>query len=276
VPAVVAATVALVGPAARSQDGPAVRATGGPALASTVLAGLPVKGRAPKTGYSRDAFGPAWADVDRNGCDTRNDILKRDLTQRVVRPHTHGCVVIGGLLADPYTRTVIRFAKADASAVQIDHVVALSDAWQKGAQSLPAARRRQLANDPLNLLAVDGRANQQKGDGDAATWLPANAAFRCAYVARQVAVKAGYGLWVTAAERDAIAGILRRCPSQAVPALAALAPATTTTTTPTPTTSTASYASCDTARRAGVAPLHRGDPGYRPALDGDGDGLACE
>jgi hypothetical protein len=179
---------------------------------------LEVKGRAPKTGYAREQFGPAWADVDRNGCDTRDDILNRDLTAKLWRPGTHGCVVIAGRLADPYTGTTIPFAKADAAAVQIDHVVALSDAWQKGAAKWSAGRRLAFANDPLNLLAVDRSSNAQKSDGDTATWLPPNRSFRCRFVARQVAVKAKYHLWVTAAERDAMRRVLAKCPEQGVPA----------------------------------------------------------
>ena len=167
--------------------------------------------------YAREQFGPRWADVDRNGCDTRNDILNRDLTDRTWRPGTHGCVVIGGTLADPYTGTAITFAKERAADVQIDHVVALSNAWQAGAQQLDPDTRRAFANDPLGLLAVDGRANQQKGDGDAATWLPPNRAFWCPYVARQVAVKAKYRLWTTPAEHAAIARVLERCPDEPVP-----------------------------------------------------------
>jgi hypothetical protein len=182
-----------------------------------VLATLVVKGRAPKTGYSRDQFGAAWADVDRNGCDTRDDILNRDLTHKQWRPGTHGCVVVAGVLDDPYTGRALTFAKANAAAVQIDHVVALSDAWQKGATSWDAARRRLFANDPLNLLAVDGPTNERKGDGDAATWLPPDRSYRCRFVARQVAVKAKWKLWVTAAERDAMARVLTRCPHQQVP-----------------------------------------------------------
>jgi hypothetical protein len=177
------------------------------------LATLPVKGRAPKTGYARSQFGQAWADVDHNGCDTRNDILKRDLSPSAVKPGTHGCVIASGTLADPYTAKTIAFTRGPgtSSAVQIDHMVALSDAWQTGAQQLSAARRTALANDPLNLLAVDGPANEQKGDGDAASWLPANTSYRCSYVARQIAVKATYGLWVTRAEHDAMAGVLAHC-----------------------------------------------------------------
>ena len=190
----------------------------GTALAT--LATLAVKGRAPKTGYDRAQFGPAWADVDHNGCDTRNDVLSRDLTGYVIKAGTHGCVILSGTLRDPYTATTIRFVRGQTTStlVQIDHVVALSDAWQKGAQQLSAETRQALANDSLNLLAVDGLANQRKSDGDTATWLPPNKAYRCSYVARQVAVKAKYGLWVTNAERDALGRILATCPSQPLPA----------------------------------------------------------
>jgi hypothetical protein len=183
------------------------------AYALVQLESIPVKGRAPKTGYARDEFGPAWADTDRNGCDTRNDILARDLANETFKPATNNCVVITGELADKYTGTTINFTRGqDASSdVQIDHIVALSDAWQKGAQQLSADQRRELANDPLNLMAADGPTNSAKGDKDAATWLPPNKAFRCEYVARQTAVKAKYSLWVTRSEHDSIAGILEGC-----------------------------------------------------------------
>lgn len=185
---------------------------GAGAEAAAQLATLPVKGRAPKTGYSRDEFGPAWSDVDRNGCDTRNDMLRRDLTDITVKPGTKDCVIASGTLADKYTGTTIEFVRGPNSGdVQIDHVVALNDAWQKGAQQLSAEQRLALANDPLNLWASQGSANMSKGAGDAATWLPSNTSFRCEYVARQTAVKAKYNLWVTQAEHDAIAGILATC-----------------------------------------------------------------
>jgi hypothetical protein len=188
--------------------------------AEVALARLAVKGRAPKTGYDRALFGQAWADVDRNGCDTRNDILHRDLKPSVVKTGTHGCIILSGTLHDPYTGRTIGFVRGSStsSAVQIDHVVPLSDAWQKGAQQLTPAARKALANDPLNLLAVDGPTNQQKSDGDAASWLPPSKSYRCPYAARQVAVKVRYGLWVTGAERDALARILATCPSQRLPA----------------------------------------------------------
>ena len=191
-----------------------------PGLATAVLETLAVKGRAPKTGYTRAQFGPAWADVDRNGCDTRNDILKRDLTSITYRAKTRNCVVESGTLVDRYSGETINFVKGNISSmeVQIDHVVALSNAWQTGAFKLTAEQRKALSNDPLNLFAVKGRLNSQKGDGDAATWLPPLKSFRCSYVAQQIAVKAKYSLWVTAPEKAAMVSILAKCPTQKVPA----------------------------------------------------------
>jgi hypothetical protein len=190
-----------------------------PGSALRALAHVAVKGRAPRTGYQRSLFGEGWVDVDHNGCDTRDDILARDLQDVTFRSGTHDCVVLTGTLADPYSGRSILFERRQGTsdAVQIDHVVALSDAWQKGAQRWTADRRTQFANDPLNLLAVDGSLNQQKRDGDAATWLPPNRAFRCRYVARQVAVKLTYGLWMTQAEHDAIASVLGTCRGEALP-----------------------------------------------------------
>jgi hypothetical protein len=185
--------------------------------ALAALATVPVKGRAPKTGYDRDRFGPAWADTDRNGCDTRNDMLARDLADETFKAGTSSCVVLNGKLLDPYTGRTLTFTKADANAIQIDHVVALSNAWQTGAQHWPAEKRLAFANDPLNLLAVDGPTNGSKGDGDAATWLPPNKSYRCSMVARQVAVKVKYALWMTAAERDASARVLSECPREPAP-----------------------------------------------------------
>ena len=171
------------------------------------LNSLQVKGRAPKTGYSREQFGKGWA-KDSNGCDTRNLILKRDLKEA---QENSKCQVISGILNDPYTGKQIIFSRNKASTVQIDHVVALSDAWQKGAQQISKEDRKQLANDPLNLLASDGSANQQKGDSDAATWLPPNKSFRCEYVSRQIAVKKKYKLWITQAEKSAMQTVLANC-----------------------------------------------------------------
>ena len=181
-----------------------------------VIATLVVKGRAPKTGYARDQFGTAWKDVDGNSCDTRNDILKRDLLDQVFKDR---CVIVSGTLPDPYSGERIDFVRGvgTSMAVQIDHVVALSNAWQTGAFKLTVEKRTALANDPLNLLAVKGILNSQKSDGDAATWLPPKKGYRCAYVARQIAVKAKYGLWLTAPEKAAIQKIIATCPKQLIP-----------------------------------------------------------
>jgi hypothetical protein len=189
-----------------------------PGVAVAVLETLPVKGRAPKTGYSRDAFGQRWADVDRNGCDTRNDILKRDMTSIVYKAKTRNCVVLSGTLIDRYSGETINFVRGEVSSmeVQIDHVVALSNSWQTGAFKLSIMQRTALANDPLNLFAVKGRLNSQKGDGDAATWVPPMKSFRCAYVAQQIAVKAKYSLWVVPPEKAAMLAILSQCPTQEV------------------------------------------------------------
>jgi hypothetical protein len=271
---------------------------------AALLDTLPVKGRAPRTGYDRERFGQAWADTDRNGCDTRNDVLRRDLQAIVIRAGTHGCVVLSGTLADPYTGTAIAFARgaATSSRVQIDHVVALSDAWQKGAQQWSAQTRTRFANDPLNLLAVDGPTNQRKSDGDAATWLPPRTSYRCAYVARQTAVKARYGVWITAAEKGAVRRVLATCPGQRVPTASASVPlgggrtATTAprltspapaaaaapTTRPKPLPAPASdldprFATCRAANAGGYGPYRSGaDAEYAWYRDRDHDGLVCE
>ena len=210
---VLALSNAVSVPGARAAA-PAGSYSGQPAAA--VLERLVVKGRAPKTGYARIRLGQAWNDMDHNGCDTRNDILRRDLSNIRFRGR---CIVETGVLNDPYTGRVISFRRGvrTSLAVQIDHVVALSDAWQKGAQQLSQFQRDSLANDPLNLLAVDGPTNEAKGDGDAATWLPPNKPYRCSYVARQIEVKAKYGLSVTAAEKAAMGRVLSACPGQTTP-----------------------------------------------------------
>lgn len=179
---------------------------------------LTVKGRAPKTGYKRELFGSAWTDNNtakwgKNGCDTRNDILKRDLTKVTYKDGAKKCVVATGVLKDKYTGKTINFKRgtSTSSKVQIDHIIPLSDAWQKGAQKWDATKRIKFANDPINLMASDGPTNGAKGDKDAATWLPPNKGFRCEYIAKQVKVKKTYGVWVTKAEQDAMVKILKGC-----------------------------------------------------------------
>ena len=280
--------------------------------ALAALAAVEVKGRAPRTGYDRDNFGSGWVDVDRNGCDTRNDMLARDLANETFKAGTRDCVVLTGNLADPYSGKAIAFTRGQDTSddVQIDHVVALSDAWQKGAQGLSTTQRTAFANDPLNLLAVDGPLNMQKGDGDAATWLPPNTSYRCAYVARQVAVKVTYQLWMTQAEKNAIATVLSTCRDEPLPGgvVANVPERVLPTPTPAPAPTTAAprrapapvpvpapapmpqapapapvpapvpgpFKNCDAARAAGAAPVRIGQPGYGTHLDRDGDGIGCE
>lgn len=180
-------------------------------LAINVLETLAIKGRAPKTGYARTEFYQAWPAID--GCNLRQRIIKREVGDSA---RLDGCDVIAGTFVEAYTGETRTYnSKAEFSKnIQIDHIVALSDAWQKGAQQLSADERYQLATDPLNLIAADASANQQKSDGDAATWLPKNKPFRCTYVARQISVKKKYSLWVTQAEHDAMKNILSTCPAE--------------------------------------------------------------
>lgn len=219
--AIIAAITYMILAESRGSDSPpsvqsANQIIGSSETASGALDKLEVKGRAPKTGYSREAFGGDWAEI--NGCDVRNLVLQRDLKEVVISKED-GCTVLSGLLDDPYTKRQITFVRGanTSSKVQIDHIVALSDAWQKGARQLSSGKRYEFANDSLNLIAVDGPTNMNKGDGDAATWLPPNKEFRCRFVARQVAVKLKYLLWVTEAEKAAIERVLRKCPGQMLP-----------------------------------------------------------
>lgn len=180
-------------------------------LATEILDKLEVKGRAPKTDYSREQFYSGWPNVD--GCSLRQRIIRREFGESAVLEE---CNVVAGEFDEPYTGEHLKFSerKQISDRIQIDHVVALSDAWQKGAQNLSVDERYAVATDPLNLLAVDAAANKKKSDGDAATWLPPNKKFRCQYVARQVSVKYKYRLWVTEAEKNAITKILENCPKE--------------------------------------------------------------
>jgi len=243
---------------------------------------MPIKGRAPRTGYDRDMWA-VWSAYAASGCNARQATLARDMrdVQQV------GCEVVGGRLIDPYTGAAIVIPAADPQ-IDIDHVVSLSDAWQKGAAAWSSDRMQQFASDPLNLLAVSSSANRSKSDGDAATWLPSNTSYRCGLVARQIAVKAEYGLWVTSAEHDAMARVLSSCPNQALPTrgdgagpvAAALgnAPASAPVAAPGPPGLDPRYPTCKAARVAGLAGNYaRGqDAEYEWYRDADGDGVACE
>ena len=209
-------------PHATGTSGETLSSSAAPTAASDhyaqTLESLRVAGRAPRTGYDRDLFGQAWSDdvtveFGHNGCDTRNDILRRDLVDLEIKEGTHGCLVLSGTLHDPYSGETIDFVRGQStsSQVQIDHVVALSDAWQKGAQQWDEEKRENFANDPRNLKAVKGSLNQQKGAGDAATWLPPQRGYRCEYGRKNIDTEAEYGVWVTEAEKEALKANLDRC-----------------------------------------------------------------
>ena len=263
------------------------------------LAALAVSPDHPTGDYDRAAFGAPWTDTDRNGCDTRNDILGRDLTDVVFKPGTRDCAVLSGVLVDPYSGATLAFERGKPSGIEVDHVVALADAWRSGGSSWPYAKLLAFANDPLGLLAVAGEQNQAKSDSDAAQWLPPQG--RCAYAARQVAVKAKYELSVTPAERAALAGVLAQCPQEPLPrgGTPTLAPNRQPAPPPTPSPTPPQvngllapapqgpqpadegadpdYGTCAEARRAGAGPYYRGpDPEYEWYRDTDDDGVVCE
>jgi hypothetical protein len=185
-------------------------------VARRQLKDLPVRGWDRTSDFQRSQFGKAWSDdvnveFGHNGCNTRDDILRRDLKELVVRPFT--CFAQSGALVDPYTATVIAFVRGPqtSNSVEIDHVVALADAWYKGARAWDPQRRLDFANDPRNLLAVSPEANFSKAFRDAASWLPPNEAFRCDFVARQIEVKSVYGLWLSAKEKKAMTDVMAGC-----------------------------------------------------------------
>ncbi|MFF0902793.1 UNVERIFIED_CONTAM: excalibur calcium-binding domain-containing protein [Kocuria sp. CPCC 205316] len=259
-----------------------VRAVAPPSGAFLALEDLPVAAAGTMSDYDRERLFGGWIDADGDCEDSRNEVLARDLTGIT---STDGCRVDTGTLADPYTGATVDFVRGVATSddVQVDHVVSLGNAWVTGARRLSPADRVALANDPLNLLAVDGPTNGSKSDKDASRWLPPNRAFACEMVAVQIAVKSRYDLWVTAPEKTAMAEVLSDCPDQQLPGgtpFGDIPGGTGTAPEPAPAPAPAPvdvhYANCTAAREAGAAPLLRGAPGYRDAMDRDGDGVACE
>lgn len=281
-------TVAAASPssAAPTPSETPVQALNPPSAAFLALDDLSVAARGTMSDYDREALFGGWIDADGDCEDTRNEVLARDLTGVT---SDNGCTVETGTLADPYTGTTIDFVRGvtTSGAVQVDHVVSVGNAWVTGARRLSQAERVAFYNDPLNLLAVDGPSNGAKSDEDASGWLPPDEAFACDMVAVQIAVKTKYALWVTAPEKNAMAEVLSTCPAQELPTGAAFvdipggstagpAPAEQSPAGGTTAPAQVHFANCTEARAAGAAPLHRGDPGFRDAMDGDKDGVACE
>jgi hypothetical protein len=192
----------------------AITSTADEAKARSLIGKVATKGRGPKTGYARDKFGEAWMDsapgsipFAHNGCDSRNDLLKRDGEKVRFRTGSN-CVVISMTLHDPYTGKTIEWTKSHATTVQIDHVMPLSYDWQMGASRWTKDKREDIANDPLNLIPVDGPTNGAKSDAGPATWLPPNKQIRCAYSVRFAQVSLKYDLPVTSADK---AMMLKQC-----------------------------------------------------------------
>lgn len=275
----------------KAEPGRAGGSSAGTALA--MLDELEVKGRAPKSGYDADLF--KWrSDADHNGCDTRNDVLRRDLADITLKAGSKGCVVIAGDLNDQYKGETYAFDRTPNN-IDIDHIVARSNAWQTGAATLDEDTLKEFGNDPLNLLAVSSNLNRQKGDGDAATWLPPAKSYRCEYVSRQIAIKHKYELWVVKAEKSAMQRVLGSCKEERAFTQAVAWPepgegdnvttqkekskkkANSTKAKPSSSGSGAVYfKNCTAARDAGAVPVRRGDAGYASHLDRDGDGVGCE
>ena len=265
---------------------PSQQPPAGTALAT--LEELTVKGRAPKSGYSRDQFGSGWG-TQPGGCDTRQTVLRRDIADVKILA-TDDCTVIGGKLNDPYTGAAVTAKTTTVDDLEADHIVAASDAWQKGAQQLTDDRREAFYNDLLNLQTTIGAVNASKGDGDAATWLPPNTKYRCTYVARQIAVKSKYDLWVTRAEKAAMTRVLTRCPNQKLPTAASARkvvdkkptmvdpqPKPPPKSSPKAKTTDPRFPTCKAANAAGYGDYVRGkDPEYEWYRDNDHDGVVCE
>ena len=285
-PAPTPASPTTHGPTRTSTPSTERKPAAGTALAG--LADLTVKGRGPKTGYTRDQFGTGWA-TRPDGCNTRQTVLRRDLGNvKLLAADT--CIVLGGRLNDPYTGAAVTAKTTSIDDLEADHVVALSDAWQKGGRTLTRTQREAFANDLLNLQTTIGAVNASKGDGDAATWLPPNTNYRCPYVARQIAVKTRYNLSVTKAEKAAMLRVLGRCPNQRLPTTASARkvvdrnPTLVTPkpdpgpgTTPKESKTDPRFPTCKAANAAGYGNYRRGhDPEYDWYRDNDHDGTVCE
>ncbi|RKS76135.1 uncharacterized protein DUF1524 [Actinomadura pelletieri DSM 43383] len=199
-------TAACEGDIGLSETG-APRPSGDETGARRDLSGLRIAAEGDRDGYERDRFGTRWKDIDRNGCDQRNDVLARDLTATRKKGD---CVVLSGRLDDPYSGKEITFAKKDAAEVQIDHIYPLALAWRMGASRWSEDRRERFANDHANLLAVWGVPNRQKSDSGPGDWKPQKA-FQCTYAVKYIGVAKKYSLPVTRADHDALRTFLERC-----------------------------------------------------------------
>lgn len=294
---------------AKATAKPKTAPTKGTALA--VLSTLKVNDNL-SSGYKREAFGQSWVDIDNNNCDTREDTLARHMSNV---SKSGNCEVVSGVLVDSYNGETIQFSKdGKGGGIDIDHVVALSAGWKTGMSLESTANRESFANDPLNLLPVDAGLNRYKSDKDASEWIPSQlktkntssliAKFDCPYVARQIAVKSKYGMWVTTSEKSRMNTVLNACPTIEIPngsdvvvnvntdkgnnqaveskttttkkATAPTKKAAPVTKKPTSGKSDPDMGTCGKAKSAGYGPYHKGSVEYGYYRDGDGDGTVCE
>lgn len=212
-------TVAAPSSPAPSPVPPTTVVLGSGAEITAALAKVKVVAERPDVpGYDRSckkghacSFGPAWKDVDRNGCDTRNDVLRAQLRDVVVKPGTHNCVILSGTGTDPYTGAAINWRKSSGG-VDIDHVYPLARAWDMGASKWTADQRVQFANDQdTNLLVTKSATNRSKGDDGPGEWMPLKSVNACVWVLRYLESAAKWGLPVTQGDVDAAREIAPTC-----------------------------------------------------------------
>lgn len=182
------------------------------ARAEAAVATLRIVEPLPLDDYDRDFFGPAWQKLEPHPCDTRNEVLETWLTD-LTMGENHECSVESGSFIDPYTGHYIEFFRGPETSaeVHIDHVVALADAWRKGASQWSSSAAQAFANDPLNLIPTQGWVNEEKGADDAAEWMPHNEGFWCFFAVQQVLVKDKYDIGVSDAELAELESALGTC-----------------------------------------------------------------
>ena len=156
-------------------------------------------------GYSRNLF-KHWIDADKNGCNTRYEVL---IAEATVKPKVGaGCYLTGGRWRSSYDGKIF----TNPTGLDIDHMVPLAEAWRSGAWAWTTAQRMDFANDledSRSLLAVTASLNRSKGDRDVAAWLPAKA--QCNYISNWIAVKWRFDLSVDPIEGEFLQEKITAC-----------------------------------------------------------------
>lgn len=298
-------TIALAGPlagAAQSSEASGLHSTSAaavktdatsapasPTRASIVLKTLAVRSES-RSGYQRTLFNH-WRDADGDSCDTREEVLIRQ--SQVSAQVGPGCRVYSGRWTSAYDAVVV----TDPSTLDIDHVVALAEAWDSGASRWSFTTRQAFANDLAftgSLIAVTASSNRSKSDRDPAEWLPGNSAYRCTYVTTWIAVKYRWSLSIDSAEKSALQRQVTACgnPHITLPAKAPISLGGGTGGGGTGGSGTGGsgtggggtgggtdprFDTCTAAKAAGYGPYYRGsDTEYSWYRDADSDGIVCE